>query len=80
MYLNLVIHTPVGVFAGTTNRESAPVSDITDTIASIQRNADNLSYFVLYVDDSEILIPGEVFKNSVTRFVVSDHPITTKDV
>jgi len=75
MYLNIISHTPVGTFVGTLSRESASVKELQRTRDTLQARPDSVNYLVLFVGDTEVLIPGDVFKVSVTEFNIQDKPV-----
>lgn len=76
MYLNVTIHSPVGVFVGSLNNDSRDDSDLKQLRDRIQAKPDDLNYLVIFVDDTEVLVPGDVFKNSVTEFKIQDKPVS----
>lgn len=73
MYLNIISHTPVGTFVGSVSRTSSSTEDLQQLRDTLQSSP--VSYLVLFVGDTEVLIPGDVFKVSVTEFNIQDKPV-----
>lgn len=74
MYLNVTVYSPVGTFIGTLSRESETKEALEKTRDVLQTRPDGINYLVLFAGDDEVLIPGEVFKVSVTHFAIQDKP------
>lgn len=73
MYLNIISHTPVGTFVGSASRTSSSAEDLQQLRDALQSSS--VYYLVLFVGDTEVLIPGDVFKVSVTEFNIQDKPV-----
>lgn len=78
MYLNITVYTPVGTFVGTSQPTSAAVEELTKFRDSIQKKVDLVTYLVLFVDNAEVLIPGDVLRSSVTEFRIQAAPAFNK--
>jgi hypothetical protein len=74
MYLNVVVHTPVGTVRGSLAGTPAPMKELEQLRDTIQTNPERLTYVVVFCGDAEMLIPGEVFMKSVTEFRIQDKP------
>ena len=74
MYLNVVIHTPVGTVRGSLGKQSERADELGRLRDTIQKNPAKLTFMVVFCGDAEILVPGEVFMKSVTEFRIEDKP------
>ena len=75
MYLNVTVHTPVGTFTGTLSNSPSPHEDLEQLRDHLQQHADAVNYLVIFDGESEISIPNQVYKVSVTVFTIEDRPV-----
>lgn len=68
MFLYLTAHTPVGVFTGTLNRDSAQKDDLAAARDALQTSTP--TYIVIFKDDTEIYLAGDTIKNSVIVYEI----------
>jgi len=71
--LHAKVHTPVGVFVGVINsNEDATMDDLVEARDNIQTMANKLTYLVLYTTDGELVLPGDLLKQSAILFNITE--------
>lgn len=72
MYLHVTIHAPVGQVVGTLNYHPGSEADLKQIRDNIQQSTDTIGYMVVFAGGDEILVPGDVVRNSVIEFSIRD--------